>query len=119
MWQDFRYSLRQLRLNPGFTAGAILPLAVAIGCAAAILTLTDAVLFRPTGVKDPSRVAAVYSFSPATGRYLSDSYPDFRDAASLTNLVESAAAYLRTPLNVRLTGGAESMSVELVTADYF
>ncbi len=49
LWQDLRYGLRQLRLNPGFAAGAILPLAVAIGCAAAILTLTDAVLFRPMG----------------------------------------------------------------------
>jgi predicted permease len=119
MWQDIRYSFRQLRLNPGFASGAILPLGIAIGCAAAILTLTDAVLFRPMGVKDPSRVATVYSFSPATGRYLSDSYPDFRDAASLTGLVDSAAAYLRTPLNIRLTGRTESMNVELVTGDYF
>jgi predicted permease len=117
--QDVRYSLRQLRLNPGFAAGAILPLGIAIGCAAAILTLTDAVLFRPMGIKDPSRVATVYSFSPETGRYLSDSYPDFQDAASLTGLVDSAAAYLRTPLNIRLAEGTESMSVELVTGDYF
>jgi predicted permease len=119
LWQDARYSLRQLRLNPGFAAGAILPLAVAVGCAAAILTLTDAVLFRSMGVKDPGNVATVYSFSPTTGRYLSDSYPDFRDAASLTDLVDSAAAYLRTPLNIRLTGSAESINTELVTADYF
>jgi len=119
LWQDIRYGLRQLRLNPGFTAGAILPLAVAIGCAAAILTLTDAVLFRPTGINNPDRVAAVYSFSPATGRYLSDSYPDFRDAASLTGVVDSAAAYLRVSFNVRLNESTESRSIELVTADYF
>jgi predicted permease len=119
LWQDVRYGLRQLRLNPGFTAGAILPLAVAVGCAAAILTLTDAVLFRPTGIKNPSRVAAVYSVSSATGRYLSDSYPDFHDAASLTGLVDSAAAYLHGSFNIRLTGSTESMTTELVTADYF
>src|SRR5580704_2506153 len=119
LWQDVRYGLRQLRLNPGFTAGAILPLAVAVGCAAAIFTLTDAVLFRPTGIKNPSRVAAVYSVSSATGRYLSDSYPDFHDAASLTGLVDSAAAYLRGSFNIRLTGSTESMTTELVTADYF
>ena len=119
LWQDVHFGLRQLRLNPGFTSAAILPLALAIGCAAAILTLTDAVLFRPTGVKDPSRVAAVYSFSPTTNRYLSDSYPDFRDVNSLSDLVDSAAAYLRSPLNIRLTAGAESMNTELVTGDYF
>ena len=43
LWQDVRFGLRQLRLHPGFAAGTILPLALAIGCAAAVLTLTDAV----------------------------------------------------------------------------
>ncbi len=80
--------------------------------------MTDAVLFRPTGVKDPSRVAAVYSLSSVNGGYLSDSYPDFRDIASLADMVDSAAAYLRTPLNMRLTAGTESMNAELVTGDY-
>jgi predicted permease len=94
-------------------------MALAIGCAAAVLTLTDAVLFRPTGVNDPSRVAAVYSLSSVNSRYLSDSYPDFRDVASLTDMVDSAAAYLRMKLNVRLTAGVESMNMELVTGDYF
>lgn len=119
LWQDLRYASRQLRVNPGFAAAAIVPLALAIGCTAAVLTLADAVLFRPMGVADPNRVAAVYSFSPSNNRYLSDSYPDFRDVADLTDLVDSAAAYVHTGLNVRLTAGAESMNTELVSGDYF
>jgi putative ABC transport system permease protein len=119
LWQDIHFGLRQLRLNPGFAAGAIIPLGLAIGCAAAILTLTDAVLFRPTGVRDPGSVAAVYTYSRANGRYLSDSYPDFRDVDSLSDVVESAAAYMRIPLSVRLTAGADTMSAELATGNYF
>ncbi len=119
LWQDLRYSLRQLRRNPGFAAGAILPLALAVGCIASVLTLADAVLYRPTGVKDPSRIAAVYTFSRTQNRYLSDSYPDFHDISALSGLIDSTGAYLRTSLGVRITEGSERMNAELVTGDYF
>ena len=119
LWQDLRFALRQLRVNPGFAAGAILPLALAIGCTAAVLTLVDAVLFRPTGVHNPSRLAAIYTFSRTQTRYLSDSYPDFRDIGELSGFVDSTAAYVRLPISVRLTDGAERMNTELVTGHYF
>ena len=61
---------------------------------------------------------AVYSLSSVNSRYLSD-LSDFRDVASLTDMVDSASAYLRMKLNVRLTAGVESMNMELVTGDYF
>jgi predicted permease len=119
VWQDVRFALRQMRLNRGFAAGAILPLALAIGCVAAVFTLVDAILFRPTGVGDPNRVAAVYTFSRAQNRYLSDSYPDFRDIRALDGVIESAAAYLRGQVNIRLTEGVQPMNAEMVTGDYF
>ncbi len=120
VWQDVRFALRQMRLTRGFAAGAILPLALAIGCIAAVFSLVVAVLFRPTGVADPSRVAAVYTFSRAQNRYLSDSYPDFRDIRTLDGALDSAAAYIATQFNnVRLTQGLESMNVDMVTGDYF
>ena len=97
----------------------IVPLALAIGCTAAVFSLVDAVLFRPTGVANASRVAAVYTFSRAQNRYLSDSYPDFRDIRALDGVLESAAAYIRTQVNVRLTEGIEPMNAEMVTGDYF
>jgi predicted permease len=119
VWQDVRFALRQMRVNRGFSAAAILPLALAIGCIAAVFSLVDAVLYRPTGVAEPSRVAAVYSFSRAQNRYLSDSYPDFRDIRALDGILDSAAAYIATRFNnVRLTQGLESMNVNMVTGDY-
>src|SRR5580704_16997129 len=105
LWQDLRYALRQLRRNPDFAAGAVLPLALAIGCIASVLTLTDAVLFRPTGVTDPSHIAAIYTFSRSSNRYLSDSYPDFRDISALSELVDSTGAYLRSSFSVRIREG--------------
>jgi putative ABC transport system permease protein len=119
VWQDIRFAFRQMRLHRGFAAGAIVPLAVAIGCITAVFGLVDAVLFRPTGVADPSRVAAVYTFSRAQNRYLSDSYPDFRGIRNLDGVIDSAAAYLRTQVNVRLNEGVQPMNAEMVTGDYF
>ena len=119
LWHDLRYAARQLKRNPGFAAGAVLPLALAIGCIASVLTLSDAVLFRPTGVKDPDRLAAVYTFSRTQSRYLSDSYPDFLDVAALPDVVDSAAAYVRGAFSVRFGEGAERINTELVTGDYF
>ncbi|HEY7336755.1 MAG TPA: ABC transporter permease [Bryobacteraceae bacterium] len=118
LWRDAQFALRILRSNVWFTVAAVLPLALAIACAGAVLTLADAVLFRATGVKDPGRVAAIYTVSRAQGRYLSDSLPDFRDIGSLP-VVESAAAYVRMPLNVRLGEFPEQMNGEIVTGDYF
>lgn len=121
LWRDLRYALRQVRRNPGFAAGAVFPLALAIGCIGSVLTLADAVLFRPTGVQDPSRVASIYTFSRTQNRYLSDSYPDFRDIGNLSGLISASAAYLRSAVSVRLGAneGGQPRNTEMVTGDYF
>lgn len=119
LWRDMRFGVRIARSNPWFTSAAVLPLTLAIACAGAVLTLVDAVLFRTTGVKDPARVAAVYTFSRSQGRYLSDSYPDFRDIGGVSGVVESAAAYLRMPLNTRISDEPEQRNGEIVSRRLF
>lgn len=115
--QDLRFAVRLLGRNRGFTAGAVIPLAFALGCTACALTLADSILFRPLGMKQPDRIAAVYAFSREKNAFLSSSsYPDFRDVQSLGSLVEAAAALVRVPVNVRLTEVTERMNSEPVTA---
>ena len=59
LWQDLRYGLRLLRLNPGFTMVAMLSLALGIGANTAIFQLLDAVRLRALPVKDPQELAVV------------------------------------------------------------
>src|SRR5580658_259962 len=57
IWRDIRFGVRQLRKNPGFTAAAVLTLALGIGANTAIFSVTDRLLVRPLPVQNPERLA--------------------------------------------------------------
>jgi hypothetical protein len=64
MLNDLRCAFRQLIKSPGFTAVAVLTLALGIGGTTAIFSVIYAVLLRPLPYKDPSRLALVFNTSP-------------------------------------------------------
>jgi predicted permease len=132
--QDLRYAFRSLRRTPGFTAAAIVTLALGIGATATIFTLLDAVLFKPLPVARPHELLAVYESSPhaapdnlpdssgGTGRYLRFSYPRFlRLREALGNDGSMIATTLSTRFVGRLAGSpqASPMLTQLVSGGYF
>ena len=64
LMQDVRYALRALRANPGFTAAAIMSLALGIGANSAVFGVLNAAMLRDLPVSDPDRVSAASAVRP-------------------------------------------------------
>ncbi|HXW90225.1 MAG TPA: ABC transporter permease [Terriglobales bacterium] len=91
--QDFRYALRQLRLNPGFAVLGVITLALGIGANTAVFSVVDAVMLRPLPYDHPERLIEVQSFFSHNPHLNAVSYPDFFDWRSENHTLEHLASY--------------------------
>ncbi len=119
--KDIRYGVRGLLKRPGFTAIALVALALGIGANTAIFSLVNAVVIRPLPFPDPDRLVWVYGNIRNGGSRASVSPPDFLDYRSQNKTFEQFAASGTQPLAVNLTGSGEPerVSASAVTGNYF
>src|SRR5271168_5339013 len=64
LWNDIRYGLRLLGKNPGFTAVAVLSLAIGIGANTALFSIIDGLLLHPLPYKEADRLVILWNRSP-------------------------------------------------------
>ena len=125
-WQDIRFALRILIKSPGFSAIAILSLALGIGANTTIFTVVNAILLNPLPVKQISRVVQVDTVDTKTHvtaanvTKLGMSYPNFQDYAR-SSKVFSGLSSITGPLPLTWSGGTEPKQLfgQMVNANYF
>jgi putative ABC transport system permease protein len=117
--RDIRYGVRSLLKRPGFTAIALIALALGIGANTAIFTLVNAVLLRPLPFAEPDRLVWVWGNIKNGGNRASVSPLDFLDYRQQNSTFEEFAASMQLRLNY--TGGSEPERLEAngVTGNYF
>ncbi len=109
--QDFRYTLRQLRKNPGFASTALLVLTLGIGATLAIFSFVDAALIKPLPYREPARLVEIFGSIPLGPRFHL-SFPDYYDFKKQNQVFTAFEVFdpngfmLDTPTGAQLTPGA-------------
>lgn len=116
--QDARYGLRKLRASPGFTAVALVILALGIGASTALFSVVNGVLLRALPYPRSDELITVHQSKPnfSTG---SIPYPNFRDWRADSRSFAGMAIHRPRELSMTGRGAPELVSAELVTADLF
>jgi predicted permease len=116
---DLRYAIRMLGKRRGFTAVAIITLALGIGANTATFNVVNAVLLRPLPFKEPDRLVSINHSYPKLGVTGFVSAPGFIDYRGQGDLFENSA--VSTGWNINLTGQGEPERVQgrLVSAGFF
>ena len=120
LWHDLCYGARMLSRKPGFSAIAVLTLALGIGANTAIFSVVNAVLLEPLPFAEPDRLLAVgQNTSESRARLSQFSFRNFADFRERSQSFERLAAYYST--NFTLTGEREAVRLlgTVVTADLF
>jgi putative ABC transport system permease protein len=117
-WQDVRYGLRMLRKNPGFTAVAVLTLALGIGANSAIFSVVNAVLLRPLAFRDAGKLCLVTERWPSYP-VLNPSYQNYEDFRDQAKSFEGIAGLHRQAVTMSGQGEPERLDAQFATASLF
>jgi putative ABC transport system permease protein len=117
--KDIRFGIRSLLKRPGFTAIALVALALGIGANTAIFSLVNAVVLRPLPFPDPDRLVWVWGNIRSGGNRASVSPLDFLDYREQNKTLENLAATVPLPVNITGNGDPERLNSSAVTGNYF
>jgi predicted permease len=114
-----RYGLRQLRLNPGFTAVAVLTLALGIGANTAIFSVMDGVVLSPLPYPEPDRLVIVALYNRTLKYATNLSYLDFLDWQRNARSLEQIAAFMPQDFDLTSPGTPEHVAGTEVSSSFF
>ena len=115
---DIRFALRMLRKSPGFTAVAILTLALGIGANTALFSVVNGVLLNPLPFPEADRLVTVDASKPSFSRG-SISYPNFLDWHRMNQCFSYFAVSRPTEYLLTGIGSAEELNAAAITSDFF
>jgi putative ABC transport system permease protein len=116
---DVKYATRQLRASPGFTAVAVVTLALGIGANSAMFALADATLLRPLPFVEPDRLVTLSEIRPNGDRSRVNPL-DFEDWEARVRAFTAIAAVIASPSSITGDDGvAEEIPAQAVTARFF
>jgi putative ABC transport system permease protein len=114
---DLRYGARMLFKHPGFTAVAVITMALGIGANTAIFSVVNALLLRPPDYAEPERLVTVWGTTPSIDRETA-SYPDYLDWRDQNTSFSSLAGVAFISANVTGDGEPERMIASRVTSNF-
>jgi predicted permease len=119
LFQDIRYGFRTLLKNPGFSAIAILALALGIGANSAIFSVVNSVLLRPLPYADPDRLILVWHSYPSLKLEAPVSPRGYFDYTEQSDIFEEASLATGWNVNLTETGEPERIQGRAVSAGFF
>jgi putative ABC transport system permease protein len=118
--QDLRYGLRMLRTSPGFTAVAIVALALGIGANTAIFSVVNAALIRPLPYQDSDRLVVIWEHNRPRNRPRNVISPaNFLDWRDQSTLCSQMAAFIDIRLNLTGLDAPEELPAQVATVNLF
>lgn len=120
LWQDLRFGMRTMIKAPGFTAIAVLSIALGIAVNTSVFTLVNGLLLKPMPVHQPERLVALYTTEPNSIYPSSFSYPDYLEYRDHNQVFSDLFIHFTTQLSLKGRDGlAEMVAGEMVTGNYF
>jgi putative ABC transport system permease protein len=118
--QDTRFAFRMLRKNPGFTAVAVLTLALGIGANTAIFSVVYAVLLKPLPYAKSDQLFTVFEAKPQDGiKATGWSYPNFADLREQNGIFSEMAGSQQHQLTLTGRGEPTVVNTAVVTPEFF